>query len=241
MQNPLFTIITVCYNNVSQIERTLLSVIKQSERDFEYIVIDGGSTDGTVDIIKKYQEQIDIFISEQDNGIYDAMNKGISYSNGTWLNFMNSGDVFSSDEILREVKQSGLLSKFDFIYSDFYVNRCYKLRLIKEDFQKGKLLHQSIFYKKKLHKQYGLYWVTHPYIVSDYCFFIQIPESLVAKFEKPISINDTNGISMQGDWCGLQKYCVDFMFRKISIYQFFVKVFFRIAKNCLKKIVFFIY
>ena len=91
------SVITISYNAVSVIEDTIQSVLNQSYKDIEYIIIDGGSTDGTVDIIKKYQDKINYWVSEPDNGIYDAMNKGIDKATGEWINFMNAGDYFHSN------------------------------------------------------------------------------------------------------------------------------------------------
>lgn len=92
--NPLISVVTVSYNAVGTIEQTLLSVINQTYPNIEYIIIDGGSTDGTVDIIKKYADEIVYWISEPDKGIYDAMNKGIKKANGEWINFINAGDSY---------------------------------------------------------------------------------------------------------------------------------------------------
>ena len=107
MNNPKISVVTVCYNAVDLIEETILSVINQTYRNVEYIIIDGASTDGTVDIINKYRDKIAYFVSEPDKGIYDAMNKGIKVATGEWLNFMNAGDVFSSNTIVSEVVSSG--------------------------------------------------------------------------------------------------------------------------------------
>lgn len=92
--NILISVVTVSYNAVATIEQTLLSVINQTYPNIEYIIIDGGSTDGTVDIIKKYADEIVYWISEPDKGIYDAMNKGIKKANGEWINFINAGDSY---------------------------------------------------------------------------------------------------------------------------------------------------
>ena len=97
---PLITVITVVYNDVKHIEKTILSVVNQTYSNIEYIIIDGGSTDGTVDIIKKYADSIAYWVSEPDKGIYDAMNKGILHATGEWINFMNSGDLYVADDIL---------------------------------------------------------------------------------------------------------------------------------------------
>lgn len=97
------SVVTVCYNAVDTIEETMRSVLDQTYPDVEYIVIDGSSTDGTVDIIKKYSDRLAYWVSEPDNGIYDAMNKGIKVATGDYINFMNAGDTFVSSDILNNV------------------------------------------------------------------------------------------------------------------------------------------
>lgn len=89
-----FSIITISYNSSKTIEQTINSVINQSYKNFEYIIIDGGSTDGTVEIIEKYKSAVNIFISEKDYGIYDAMNKGIKLATGDWVGIINSDDFY---------------------------------------------------------------------------------------------------------------------------------------------------
>lgn len=100
---PLISIITVVYNGELFIEDTILSVIDQTYQNFEFIIIDGGSTDTTLEIIEKYKNYIDVLVSEKDDGIYDAMNKGIDISSGKWVNFMNAGDGFYNDKVLEKV------------------------------------------------------------------------------------------------------------------------------------------
>lgn len=97
------SVITVCYQAADTIETTIKSVISQTYPDIEYIIIDGGSTDGTVDVINKYADHIAYWRSEQDKGIYDAMNKGISVSTGKFINFMNAGDSFYTDSAVEEM------------------------------------------------------------------------------------------------------------------------------------------
>lgn len=97
------SIITVNYNNASGLERTLQSVISQSFKDFEFIIIDGGSTDNSVDIIHKYEQQIDYWVSEHDGGIYQGMNKGLLHAKGDYVNFMNSGDRFHAPDVLDKI------------------------------------------------------------------------------------------------------------------------------------------
>ena len=100
-----YTIITINYNNKEGLERTIKSTAKQTFKNFEYIVIDGGSTDGSVEVIKQYASEIDFWVSEKDNGIYHAMNKGVSHAHGDYLLFMNSGDTFHSPDVLNSVAE----------------------------------------------------------------------------------------------------------------------------------------
>jgi glycosyltransferase involved in cell wall biosynthesis len=100
---PLISIITVVFNGEQFLEETILSVINQTYNNVEYIIIDGGSTDGTVDIIKKYEDKIDYWVSEKDSGIYDAMNKGVDMASGEWINFMNAGDSLYNHDVIENV------------------------------------------------------------------------------------------------------------------------------------------
>src|SRR5688572_17840000 len=94
--SPLVSVITVSFNAASTIQRTIDSVLALTYPNIEYIIIDGGSTDDTLNLIKQYESQIDYWLSESDNGIYDGMNKGIGAATGEWINFMNCGDRFAS-------------------------------------------------------------------------------------------------------------------------------------------------
>lgn len=115
------SVVTVCYNAVKSIEETMLSVLNQTYDNIEYIIIDGGSTDGTVDIIKKYSDRLAYWVSEPDKGIYDAMNKGIIAATGDYINFMNAGDsFFKKDTIKYAVQQIRLNS--DIVYGDVALN-----------------------------------------------------------------------------------------------------------------------
>ncbi|MGB4773584.1 MAG: glycosyltransferase family 2 protein [Daejeonella sp.] len=103
MFQPCLSVVTIVYNNVKDIERTLLSVLNQTYPNIQYIVIDGASTDGTLELIKKHQDKIAIFLSEKDDGIYHAMNKGLSLSTGDYVLFMNSGDEIYSPGTVERV------------------------------------------------------------------------------------------------------------------------------------------
>ena len=112
------TVITVVYNNISGIKDTLDSFVSQSWNNKELVVIDGGSTDGTWDIIKSYSEHIAYKCSEPDGGIYDAMNKGIDNATGEWITFLNSGDVFVDNKVLERVFSNDVYDGVDVVYGD---------------------------------------------------------------------------------------------------------------------------
>ncbi len=101
--NPKISIVTVCYNAVETIEETILSVINQSYINKEYIIIDGKSTDGTLDIVSKYAKDISMIVSEPDKGIYDAMNKGLKHATGDWISFINAGDKYHNNNVLQDI------------------------------------------------------------------------------------------------------------------------------------------
>lgn len=222
LNKPSLSVITVVFNNVNMIEVTIQSVISQTYSNIEYIIIDGGSTDGTLDIIKKYQDKVDLWISEPDNGIYDAMNKGIGLSSGEWLNFMNSGDVFSSEQVVNNIFQNQIDSHVSFIYSDAYFQNILKKDSPKEywwtSHELMSLLHQCVIYKRELHFKYGLYFCGKGLIVSDYIFFNLIPSSIIWKYEREaIAINNIFGGASQTSKCYRQVLCVDFLFNRISL------------------------
>ena len=175
------SIITICYNRVATIEQTIQSVLQQTYSNIEYIVIDGASIDGTKTIIEKYASQIDIYISEPDNGMYNALNKGINLSTGDVICLLHSDDIFYSNDILSKYAQLFIETNTDLIYANgFYIplktknekeiiNRIYKSK----PFKKWYLyfgwipLHTTIFAKKKLFDKFGLYEENY-IIASDY-------------------------------------------------------------------------
>lgn len=112
------TVVTVCYNCREDLQKTLISVISQKYTNIEYIIIDGGSTDGSLEIIKAHQSNITKWISEPDNGIYDAMNKGIELATGEWILFMNAGDVFHDDSVLDKIFNRSFSDNTAIIYGD---------------------------------------------------------------------------------------------------------------------------
>lgn len=149
--SPKISVVTVCYNAIDSIEKTILSVINQTYQNIEYIIIDGGSTDGTVNIIKKYADYITYWVSEPDKGIYDAMNKSLNYLNGDFVLFLNSGDTFYTVETVSLVFSNHEYSKeIDVIYGDTkYIMKWGWYELIPDKIEKMSIrcpfCHQSAF------------------------------------------------------------------------------------------------
>lgn len=173
-----FSIITINYNNKNGLQRTIESVIHQSFRDYEFIVIDGGSTDGSAEVLKEYDAQINYWVSEPDGGIYQGMNKGIVKATGEYLNFMNSGDCFYSSDILEKV--SNYQSDADFIVGkDYHYNDVIHRghvsiqppRTTMIHFFVATLDHQSSFIKREMFTN-SLYDESRR-LVSDWIFFTE--------------------------------------------------------------------
>lgn len=173
-----YSIITVNYNNKKGLRKTIESVIHQTYRDFEFIVIDGGSTDGSTDVLNEYDAQVDYWVSEPDGGIYQGMNKGIKKATGDYLNFMNSGDCFYSLDILEKVSHYN--SDADFIVGkDYHYNTethqghasIQPPRTTMIHFFVATLDHQSSFIKRELFND-SLYDESHR-LVSDWIFFTE--------------------------------------------------------------------
>jgi len=172
---PKISVVTVCYNAVAAIENTILSVLNQTYPNIEYIIIDGASTDGTVDIVKKYLDKITYFVSEPDKGIYDAMNKGVDVATGEWINFMNSGDSFATDHTISDIFGRGIdYEGQDVIYGDtLYVYSgspiLYKAKPLSTLEYRMAFCHQSSYVRTHLLKL--RHFDLHFKYVADYDFF----------------------------------------------------------------------
>lgn len=112
------TIVTAVYNGINSIENTIKSVISQDYKDIEYIIIDGGSTDGTIDVIKRYSKWINYWISEKDNGFYDALNKGINHATGVWVGLLNCGDLFHDEHTISALFSRACRDEIGVLYGD---------------------------------------------------------------------------------------------------------------------------
>jgi glycosyltransferase involved in cell wall biosynthesis len=192
------------------LQKTLQSVAEQSFKDYEHIVIDGASTDDSLEIIKNYPH-INYYVSEPDSGIYDAMNKGISQSNGEYCLFLNSGDILHSPNALYEfwnfVKDCGYCE--DFLCGDNMVKTFRNTVKIMPSpdtisvVDKSPSFHQSCFIRLSLLKELGGYRRNFR-IVADWAFVIQAIHTRHATYRHisiPVSLYDTNGISSRPDKC----------------------------------------
>ncbi len=149
---PLISVITVVYNGAKYLEESILSVLNQSYPNIEYIIIDGGSTDDTLDIIKKYENYIDYWVSEKDEGIYDAMNKSLSIADGQWIFFLGSDDK-CFNVIHQVIKHHSL--KLDALYGNVYMptkNIIYDGKFNKYKLMLKNICHQAIFYNSTIFK-----------------------------------------------------------------------------------------
>lgn len=170
---PRISVITVAYNCRECIEKTIKSVTGLSYDNLEYIVIDGGSTDGTVEIIEQYKDRIAYYVSERDKGIYEAMNKGLAVATGEWVNFMNAGDFFANKDVLNSVVEQ--MEDDAVIVHGNIIKQCRGFYYFatpagadKADVQMP-VFHQSTFVKLSYHR-------SHPFDISfkssgDYNFF----------------------------------------------------------------------
>ena len=196
---PLISVVTICYNAKNDLEKTILSVLSQTYQDIEYIIIDGGSTDSTVDIIHKYSERLFYSISEPDKGIYDAMNKGMDRATGSWIIFMNAGDTFCDNEVIKNIFGYNDLSDYSVIYGDCYVSKLNQLQYLKASNMKKvhvqmPFCHQSSFIRKtRLRFSIDLKIAADYQMIYEYYRMNGISSFLY--ISKPISVFDATGIS----------------------------------------------
>lgn len=175
LYTDLVTIITVTYNAEKYIEQTIKSVIYQDYSNIEYIIIDGASSDGTVDIIKKYEKFITYWISEPDKGVYDAMNKGIDVATGKWINFMNAGDTFVSNFTVSTIMKK-LQPTSELVYGDSFLiskteKQYRKAKNIDNFFNGIPFCHQALFAKRAILNKYK--FNTFYSIAADYDFILK--------------------------------------------------------------------
>lgn len=198
---PKLSIITINFNNSTGLKKTIESVVHQSFTDYEYIIIDGGSNDGSVDWIKRCSDKLNYWVSEPDKGIYNAMNKGIRKATGEYCLFLNSGDQLTEPNILNQV--FALPFSEDFVYGNtLYDNMCqsYPGKISLTYLISKSLPHQSTLIKKSLFESIGLYNEENR-IISDWEFVLKAIHlhSCSYKYLSGITISklESPGISQQ--------------------------------------------
>lgn len=175
--HPRISIITVVYNDLPNIEKTILSVINQTYSNIEYIIIDGGSNDGTTDVIKKYEKHLYYWCTEADKGIYNAMNKGVKKATGDWIAFINSGDYYYNNEVFDLIFSSDSIKEADVIYGNMilkylfalFLSQPLELSLFNQLFpfsHPASLVKSSIIKKYQFNEEYKL--------AADYDFFYKL-------------------------------------------------------------------
>lgn len=219
--NISLSIITINYNNSEGLENTLKSLEHTfSHKNYELIVIDGSSNDNSLEICKKYNAGIDILVTETDNGIFDAMNKGVKLAKGEWLFFLNSGDVL--DELDINNFNFSPFDNYNVIYGDvLHIRKNRNYRLVC-DHNVGKINHQGLFYRRLLHNQYGLYNPDRKFKVADYFFFKQVPINLFIKLNIIFSKAQPGGYSESVNILNYRND-VDYFFNKISLLNYLIK------------------
>ncbi|MBA3705763.1 MAG: glycosyltransferase [Bacteroidetes bacterium] len=204
---PKLSIITINYNDAKGLELTIRSVVDQIFSDYEFIVIDGASTDASVEVIKKYQDKISYWVSEKDKGIYNAQNKGILIAKGDYCLFLNSGDYLKDNKVLSTVFSKN--PSEDIVYGDMIIDYgsgeliygTHPKKITFDFLIHTTLWHPVSFIKRKLFDLYGLYnekWK----IISDYDFFLKtiIVEGVSTRYIAiPVSVFNTDGIGSSPD------------------------------------------
>ena len=197
----IVTIITVCRNHAQELERTIRSVESQTWQEKEYLVIDGASTDDSLDVIKAHEASITRWVSEPDQGIYDAMNKGVKMAQGEWVIFMNAGDTFAGDDTLQRVFGNPLDA--DVIYGDVIKGELVKKAEAPRNAHRMFYCHQSAFVRTSCLREFP-FDIRHR-MSAD---FKQVKQLFLSgkrfrQLDFPVANFDTQGVSNKNRSAGL--------------------------------------
>lgn len=211
---PFITVVTVVLNGARDIASTIESVLTQAFADKEYIIVDGGSDDGTLAIIASYDGRIDLVVSEPDRGIYDAMNKAIARASGEYILFMNCGDTFASIDALSAAARAAQRGTEQLIFGSWLRRdaagrhtRCLP------SLNRGIFNHQAILYSRSIHAWHGDYVDVRGLSTADYLFFATLVASGAVECKtlaEPIATINVAGISA-GLQTFSQKHAIDFL------------------------------
>ncbi len=237
VSKPLVTVATVVRNAATQLEKTIHSVLSQTYENIEYIIIDGGSTDGSLDIIKKYNPVIDYWLSVKDKGVYYGMNTAIDLARGQWINFLNAGDLFCHENVLQTVFEAPRFPEdSDLLYGDFYFHFAngtivpLKANPLDTLWQCMAFSHQSLFTRTQVLAEQKF---SHNYkSASDYHFIINAYREKKKFFylNEFICVYADGGISIKRQfrslmeqWRIAREYGTNGQLRKKEIDKFYIK------------------
>lgn len=242
------SVITISYNCKDAIEKTIRSVLGQNYDNTEYVIIDGNSTDGTTDVIEKYRDQIDYYVSEKDRGIYDAMNKGIAAATGDWVIFMNAGDFFAEKDVLQKV--SDLIDEDSVVvYGDiiiqcsgyYYIGKPNGVAQIARSMP---VFHQSALVRLGYHKKhlfdtsfkssgdYDFFYKCH---FEDKCKFQYVPITIACFDNSEGMSKDNHGLSLHEN-LRIWGKTTDWTFRlKQEFHLFVYHIIMWIKRKCLSQ------
>lgn len=183
---PDISVITVCYNSAHQLEKTVQSILSQKDSSIEYLIIDGASTDETPNVLDKYQDKVDIIVSETDSGIYDAMNKGIGLAKGEYLIFINAGDILCENS-LYEIKKE-LKTGLDVYYYSYYTvinikgaNLSFEAKQCLNLSHEIPTCHNAMAISKEAFNRHGLYNTSYA-LCADYEWLCRNKDKLKTKY-----------------------------------------------------------
>lgn len=213
---PLVSLITVCFNAGKVLEATLLSAMNQTFQNFELVIVDGGSTDNTLEIANQFQEKIGYLVSEKDKGIYDAMNKGVKASKGKWLYFLNAGDCFYNNTVLSSIFEQAVPNEVQLIYGQIETKNeptginyiAGKPVQLTDFYNSYPICHQATFSQKKLFETIG-YFNTQFKLAADTEWFFRVfqaNEKATLYMPIPIAFYDIQGTTYHKRMAGYIEY-----------------------------------
>ncbi|MCX6790712.1 MAG: glycosyltransferase family 2 protein [Candidatus Gribaldobacteria bacterium] len=203
--SPLVSVITVTLNSVKTLEKTIQSVLAQTYPCIEYIIVDGGSLDGTLEIIKKYESKITYWISEKDSGIYQAMNKGIKQAKGEWIHILNSDDYYTTPNALSDFIQRVKSDQNKFYYGTMYLENENGKRTVQKYpfnwlnywklYYSAYIAHPTLLVNQEQYQQIGLYDESFK-IAADHDLILRLCKKYRAQFlDVPLTVMSLGGAS----------------------------------------------
>ena len=209
--NPLITIITVVFNGAETLKDTIESVMIQSYENIEHIIVDGGSSDGTIDILRQYDHVIDYWLSEKDDGIYDAMNKGLALSSGEYVGMLNADDIFSRENVVQDIVDKLCTTKVDAIFSCLNIVDKNNLENILRKYRVAELdssllrigimpAHPTFYCKKTCYEEAGFYKTNYK-IAADFEMLVRllVKQKISWAFIDKVTVTmRTGGVSNSG-------------------------------------------